>query len=255
MSENKIQKGLVKKAIQACETGNLDKVKELISQVSLDGEYNKETESAKKLFQSACFSGNLELVKFFIETPYLCEHTNSINIICQTFDVLMENHEQKIYPIISYLINEPKLQRASAFESSLVWYLRDAAKFDNLPLFKVLLNTEHTEKKSFLSDTKLWENACQHEEFKIIKYIYTTPELKDSFSSELGFKDACYWNNPNLLSFLIFDYKIENSDEIKRFLAQDYYEDAERMFKLREVNEQLINELSSNQDQTKKPKI
>jgi hypothetical protein len=38
-------------------------------------------------------------------------------------------------------------------------------------------------------------------------------------------------------------------------LAQDNYEDAERMFELREVNEQLNNELGSNQPKNKKVKV
>jgi hypothetical protein len=257
MNEIKIQKELVREVIRVCENGDLDKFKELIPQIFLDNEYHIETETAKKFFQTACLSGNLELVKFFVETPYLCSLINSINIICQTFDVLMENHEPKIYPIISYLINETTLHRASAFESSIIWHLRDAARFDNLPLFKVLLSEKFTKENNekFLSNPKIIENASQHKEFKIIKYIYTSPHFKGAFQPEVGFKDACYFGNTNLLSFLIFDYKIEKSDEIKRFLAQDNYEDAERMFELRKVNEQLNNELDSNQIQTKKPKL
>jgi hypothetical protein len=257
MSDNKNKKDLVRKIIQVCEDGDLDKFKELIPDVSLDNEYHIETETAKKFFQSACFSGNLELVKLFIDTPHLCEQINSANIICQTFDLLMENHEPKIYPILSYLISESKLERASAFESSLIWHLRDAARFDNLPLFKVLLNEDTIEKnnKSFLLDTRMIENASQHKEFKILKYIYNKHEFKGQFQPENGFKDACYFGNINLLSFLIFDYKIEKSDEIKRFLAQDNYEDAERMFELRHVNEQLNSELGSNQNNNKKIKI
>jgi hypothetical protein len=156
MNEIKIQKKLVRQVIQACEDGDLDKFKELIPNVSLDNEYHIETETAKKFFQNACLSGNLELVKFFVETAYLCKDINHVNIICQTFDVLMENHEPKIYPIVSYLINEPILKRSIAFNSSVEWHLIDAARFDNLPLFKILLNADSTEKnnKNYLSKKK-----------------------------------------------------------------------------------------------------
>lgn len=257
MNTNKIQKELVKKIIQACESFDLDKVKELTLQLSFNNEYHVVTESFKNIFQNACLSGDLHIIEYLMSLPDFHRGINRINIITQTLDVLLEYDEPKNYPAISYILNEPTLRRAGGFKSSLDWNLRMTAQNDKLALFQVLLNLGSSERnnKYILSDSKFNEKACQHKEFRILRYMYTTPELKDAVNLESGFKDACYWNNPELLSFLIFECKIEKTPEIKIFMEQDYYEDADRMFKLRELNEQINTELENNPNNSKKLKV
>lgn len=261
MSNNKIQKELVQSIISACENNSLDKVKELLPQISFNNEYHIEYESAKKIFQNTCLFGHLNIIEFLIETPYFLEKINTENIVNQTFDVLLEdilvNNELKLYPIISYILNESRLVHSKNFYTSLGWYLQNSARNDNLVLFKILLNADNypEQAKVMLNNTKLFEEGCRNEDPQVLKYLYSTPQLFPLFDPEIGFKDACFYGNDELLKFIIFEYNIEKTQEIKRFIAQDNYENAEKMFQARELNKELNNELGSNQISSKKVKV
>jgi glycine cleavage system protein P-like pyridoxal-binding family len=96
------QEELVTEVIAACEVGDLDKVKDLIPKVSFQSPYNEKYADSKKIFIKACLSGNLDIVKFLIDTPYSSSTMNYPLFIEEALTDITNTADSKNYNIIPY---------------------------------------------------------------------------------------------------------------------------------------------------------
>jgi hypothetical protein len=271
MSENnaKLQQAFIDGILEACEIGELYKVKALLNEIDFQSKYHIVNESARKIYIKACLSGHLDIVESLIHFHYLPLSSNASNsILLNAFGALIENNQQRSHHIISYIMNEPKLKDIrwppniaySGFFAILDCSLKNAANIDDLDLFKVLLNLENNEYHNswICGTTRVFESACSNNTLNVFKYLFNEPKLKHPEKDIHGFMAACYEaENNNLipLSFLIFDYKIEKTKEIEDYINYCNISDVNHMFALRDLNHQLNDELFYNQDSIKKSKV
>lgn len=102
--------------------------------------------------------------------------------------------------------------------------------------------------------------ACMHGHIEIVKYLLTSPDLKEHgniYAGEaLAFKYVCMEDNLELKEYIIFDYKIQRNDDINKYLEDFPNELIEKMFAMRELNEQMNKDLFVNDNvNNKKNKI
>jgi hypothetical protein len=250
-----IEKELVNKIIQACDIGDIGQVKSLMANISLNSIYHQKNQTARKIFKQACSSGYLEIVDDLL---YLATgNKNRKPMLNEAFKDLIVNNNPNCYPIISFLINTPKLEgdRNDDFYSNLEWGVEDAAKSDNLPLVKALMNLEDkTVDHNYIFSIQymsILNNACHNNNIEVFKYIYDYRQSKDNLEPAYGLWKACVNKNINVLQFLIFEKNIEKNEEIEHYIELYDCPEAKIMFDARELNK----ELSSNTTITKKNKI
>jgi hypothetical protein len=138
-----------------------------------------------------------------------------------------------------------------------------ACSNNNLEAVKYLLtSSELSYNPSLTEDNEPLRIACNGNFKKMVEYFLTSPELNEHSDiyqdQQQAFKDACKAESLEVLQYLIFEYKIEKTDEIKEYLKTSntkFNETVKNMFILREVNQDLNNELSTDNQSTKKPKL
>jgi hypothetical protein len=256
------EKKLIDKIIGTCAKGDLEGTKSLIKEIDIDFSEDKHREIAKKIYQAACFSGNLDMVH---ELIYLTNGPEPTSFIKQIFIALIDSKDKKYYPVMSYLINEPKLEakrappeKNSEFYGTLNSYIQRAASDDDLPLMKVLLNTHEPEKRNkwIFNTNSLFREICtRSDSIEVFKYLYTEPKFKNVLNPLMGLVGACRAEHKKALQFLIFDYKIIKNEEIETYLKKSGNKDILKMLDIRELNEELTNELQPNSEVSKRLKL
>jgi DNA mismatch repair ATPase MutL len=101
-----------------------------------------------------------------------------------------------------------------------------------------------TENQSLFGDLKETFNsglilAAKENQLEVIKYLVSLKEINYLSS----FESLCETNMTNTLKYLIFDLNIEHTSEIDNYLKKRDNEGVQNMFKIRIINEQLIQEL------------
>jgi hypothetical protein len=249
----KSQDELFEEILKACEAGNLDIIKKLVKDIKFNQNLNPQTDIAYEIFIRACTHGHLNLVQYFINDPYTSEYMNRIYIINEA---LSESSYVNSVDIVSYLINEPKINHSIKFVSKCYLAGLEAAKHGHTEVIKALLNLEsETNNRDILANGLILEHACNNKQYNLIKYLYTTPELNGGFNKDNCFKYVCIKKDFDVLRFFVFDLNIEKTQIISDFLNKNEYQEIENLFELRKLNQHLNVELWSNQNNNKKLKI
>jgi hypothetical protein len=257
MTDEEIQKDLIITLLKAIEVGDINQVREGMIHIDLNNSYHIEKQSARLIFMMACMSGNINIVD---ELTYLTSYESNKPILNDAFNVLVAENNPKKHHVISYLINSPKLasKRLNDFNSFLHMSLLSAAKNDDLPLFKSLINLEagnDNHASIFSIHFDLLDNACANNNIQVFKHVYDYHQSLFPNSKSYGFDDACHNKNINVLQFLIFEQRIEKDKNIESDIKLSKCEEASRMFETRELTKQLSGELPINQEIPKKVKL
>jgi hypothetical protein len=261
MIENNDQKKLIKQVLNACNTGDLAKIKSLMAKINIDFSLPQHRETAKNIYKQACFSGHLNIVD---ELIYLTDGDAKNSFIKSIFEDLVDIKKSQYYPVISYLVNEPKLEVkrsppgvVSEFYGNLNLQIHYAAINDNLPLVKALLNTHEPEKRNkwVFTTSKLFKEACKTGNSEVMKYLYSEPNFKNILNPLLGLIEACRAENKDVIQFIIFDYRIKLTEEVSSYLKKSGNKHLISMIEKRELSEQLNTELNHNSEISKKLKI
>jgi hypothetical protein len=255
MNEEQIQQELFDDFFRACDNADLIGIKDVMSKINLKSTFHQKNQSSRKFFIYACLSGNLDIVDEIATLALSCRSKKPI--INEAFKFLIESHNEKTYPIISYLTNHPKFKNKhdDNFDYTFFNSLKDAAKNDDLNLFKALIDLNHSNKDHYylfsIGYISLINNVCSNNNIEIFKYIYDYRLVIDPRDIEFGFSQACNHCNTNILNFLIFDKKIPKTERINESIEIYKCIEAEKMFQARE----LQGELNSNKLTIKKNKI
>ena len=183
---------------------------------------NMNQEQLRSYLMESTYSGNLEVVRYLLTSPYLEElhHTNS-----QVHnDVFLGACFNGQLTIVRYLLTSPELNKHV-----------DIHAYNECAL------------------THCYENT----QLEVFKYLLTSPELKEHANihtnNDFIFKNASSHKDFDLIKYLILDYKIKKTDTIERYLSQNtelHY--IEKMFHMRDLDEKLK---YSNQKTIKQIKI
>lgn len=260
INEVQIQQELVDNILKACDSGDLSTIKTLICNINLQSLYHKQNQTSRLIFKRACLSGHIDIVD---ELTYLSTSEKSSKpIFEEALKELIDNYQPKDYPVISYLINSPKLEsnrNQSNFDLIFDWGLRKAAKDDNLIFFNNLINLNDDKKDhSYIFNIHyifLLTHSCADNNVEIFKKIYEYRQAVDPIDVDYGFGEACFQNNTNILKYLIFEKHIERTERIEEFIRIYNCTEAEKMFETRELTQQLTHELNYNKEPSKQNKI
>jgi hypothetical protein len=154
-------------------------------------------------------------------------------------------------------------QYKDASNEDLDMFFMLACSNNNLEAVKYLLTSpELMYHPSLTADNEPLRIACNSNFPEMVKYFLSSPNLKEHANiyenEQQAFKDACNGGSTEVLQYLIFEYNIEETPAIKEYLntsSQSFNETIKNMFILREVNKDLNNELTTDSQNIKKPKL
>lgn len=208
----------------ACEKGWIEEVIYLLTsdELLLHSYINNEGYPLKK----ACQFGHLEIVKYLLTSPDLKEHANiivkdnmALNLACQNGHL----------DVVKYLLTSQDLK------------------------IQADISSENYCAVSY---------ACRGGHLKIIKYLLTTTDLKEPLDIhvelDLIFRQLTEKRNFEALKYIIFELNINKTemiDELLRYVVEPAKEQINKMFELRDLNQNLANELPLNNSQSKKVKL
>lgn len=90
--------------------------------------------------------------------------------------------------------------------------------------------------------------ACFYNCLDVVNYLLTSPELKEHINIHINnddiFKTACILKNIDIVTYLVFEYKITRTKAINDFLIENNKNDIIHMFEKRELEQGLYEQLS-----------
>lgn len=104
--------------------------------------------------------------------------------------------------------------------------------------------------------------ACFNNFVEMTKYFLTSPDLKEHANIYVdeadAFQKACKNESIDVLQYLVFEFNINETPEIKEYLNTTntkFNDTVKNMFVLRELNKNLTEDLPSDNSARKKPKL
>lgn len=312
LSQHELNNELVK----ACEIGDLELAKYLISsnELSFHADISHNKWKAVKLATAA---GQIEVVKFFLED--IQNHYPNIvwHVACRNGQVEILKHlftteefqseyapigyygglvasdagktnvleyflnSEKFAPFITnekimeffysacssdyinvldYLIKLPKFIQYNDLHD--VWYKGCllASEAGKTNVLDYLLNSE--EFTPFIKNEKIGEffyRACAFNHVNILDYLVKLPKFIQNNSlhnaCNQGMIRACDQNSVEVMRYLIFNLKMNMTSDTKDHLTGADKDDILNLFKIRELNENLYEDLKTNQELKRKIKL
>jgi ankyrin repeat protein len=212
-----------------------------------------------KCFADACKNGNLEEAKYLLLSKEI-KHNADIHY-GEDFgfrDACYEGH----FHIVQYLLTSPELKELADIHAQGDLGLILACEKGRFDIVKYLLTSTELKENSNINPlgggTPLgW--ACSSNHLDIVKYLLTSPELKEHANlhaeEDEPFKWACRKQHLEIIQYFIFDLDIPITQHIDNYLKESPNEKVENMFKLRDLNKSLKNELNISESKIKKSKI
>jgi ankyrin repeat protein len=101
--------------------------------------------------------------------------------------------------------------------------------------------------------------AVSYNQLEVLNYFLTSPDLKKHldphFGDDLIFKMAGNTQGYDIIHYLIFDYNIEKTEEIKQYLIEDPNQQIIKWFEQRDLHQDINTELISNNNKIGKLKL
>ena len=178
-------------------------------------------------FIDACQNDDLDIVQFLLTSPELTEHAN----------IHAENDEG----------------------------FRSACRCSHLEVIKYLLTspelTEHADIHAHNDEGFIL--ACENGHLEVVKYLLTSAELTEHadihYQDDLGFIWACYQGRLEVVQYLIIDMNIDKTNYIEKYLNENKdnknVQQAIVLFNIRDLHDQLNENIKDNKEKVKKIKI
>lgn len=191
-------------------------------------------EFVNQKFLNACTTGNLNEVNFYLTSPAIKLHAN-INVKDNNgFTGLMKACANNHLDVVKFLLSSPQLKKHANVHARSDLALWQAIYRGNTEIVKYLLTSDElTDRASEKYNKKGFITACRFGYKDLAKFFLTSDELKIKINvhekRDVAFKELCNTKIKNIndskqideiLEYLILDYKIEKTQEIKNFLQQ-----------------------------------
>ena len=101
---------------------------------------------------------------------------------------------------------------------------------------------------------KVFIDSCENGYLEVVKYLLTSPDLKEHDDNDSGFRWACANGHLEIVKFLILDMSIEKTKHIEDYLNKNQdnnVKEAIELFKIREFNQKLNNDLEHKEKKNK----
>jgi ankyrin repeat protein len=266
MAELKLEE-LNKKLKDACKQGDLDNVKYLLTSPDLvqHAQINIEPDDWGAPLTIACENGHLHIVKYLLTSQELKKHAN---IKGEDGRALSEACVEGHLDVVKYLLASPDLKEHAEINKFSSIALKHAAYNGHLEIVKYLLASPELKEHALINHHFTGESAlakaASSNQLAVVKFILNCKEIQDkpnTDSIEDAFKIAVYNQCLDVVKYLIFDFNIEQSETIQRFLSKNENDKDHPMdpihdlFNKRELKQSLGSELSSNNETQKKLKL
>jgi ankyrin repeat protein len=220
--------------LNACKYKNLETIRYLLTTTEL--KFNADINIKKGYaLQLACEGGDLAIVKYLINSPELKEHIIINENIDEGFLEACMHEGNKGFELVKYLLISPELKKHADIN------------IDNGQGFII---------------------ACNKGNLELVKYLTSSSDLKEHINphtkDDLGFRLALQNSiteekgSLEILNYLIFDLKIEQTEKIKKALITKKYLffNIKKSFDIRDLKQELNTELLPSQSAEKKiPKL
>ena len=159
--------------------------------------------------------------------------------------------------IVKYLLSSPDLKEHANIHADNNYGIRWACENGHLEVIKQLLaSPELKEHADVHTDNDYgFSMACFKGHLEVVKYLLASPELKEHADIhagyDCGFRWACERSHSGVIDFLIFDMNIEKTKAISDFLKNDKYNEIDKLFKIRDVNNKLSGTILQSKDKKK----
>lgn len=211
----------------------------------------------------AITKGSLDDIKYIFTSPFV-KNKHEINIHLNKETFLEEACTYGHLEIVKYLLTSTDLKEHSDITANSHYCFQQACQNGHLEIVKYMATSPELKIHSDIlaANNSALQNACCKNHTEIVKYLLTSPDLKvhpgmDDFTlrDHGSFKLASINNSLDVLQYLIFDYYIEKTDYLK-FIMENYpNSEVEKMFKLRDIHDELKQELLTDNSQPKKLKL
>lgn len=211
----------------------------------------------------AISKGSLADIKYIFTSPFV-ENRDKINIHLNKETFLEEACTYGHLDIVKYLLTSPDLKEHCDITANSHYCFQQACQNGHIEVVKYMACSPELKIHSDItaSNNLALQNACCKNHVEIVSYLLTSPDLKEHPAMDdkaqrdhAGFKLACINNSLDVLQYLIFDYNIEKTEYLK-FVIENYgNSEVGKMFKQRDVHDELTQELSQDNPQLKKMKL
>jgi ankyrin repeat protein len=210
----------------------------------------------------ACEIGDLEAVKYLLTSNELrinpspqCSSNTGLHNAC----------ENGYLEIVKYLLTSPDLKEHADIHSSDNWALQGACYYNHFEIIKYLLTSPDLKEHAniYATDCQVFKDACinaDEGDYSIVDYLLQSPDLDNHidihFNDDMFFKDAVTNGQIELIQHFIFNFDFEKTKDIENFLKRVSLEGIDKLFEIKETNKELKIELNlDNQAQNRKLKL
>ena len=179
----------------------------------------------------------------------------------QLNDVFIDSCQKGHLEIVKYLLISPDLKEHADIHADNDYGFRLACEKGHLEIVKYLLTSADLKEHADIHADNDWGFvwACSRGHLEVVKYLLTGTDLKEHADihadNDFGFRLACANGQLEIVKFLIVDMSIEKTKHIKHYLKENQdnkcVKEAIELFKIREFNQKLNNDLEHKEKQNK----
>jgi ankyrin repeat protein len=185
---------------------------------------NKNQDELNESLAEACENGNLDLVKLLLTDKDLplkakeyyvtkqFEYSNSLIIACKNGHL----------DIAKYLLTSEDLKNTKRSDNEIGAALSTSAAYGHLDIVKFLLTDDNVDYIDIFENPNSFISACGSGELEIVKYLLVSPDIKvhvDPQKYVIGFQRACANNYVNVAKYLL-----EDTDLLQNITSSTYKE-------------------------------
>jgi hypothetical protein len=224
---------LNQKFLEACAEGKFKFIQSILSDINLKHkiDLNSQDASNENSLDNACFSGNLNLVKFLIE--YESNLSNN-KLPSKLNNALMMAGEFEHFHIVKYILENPILSTYIDPSYENHEFINTVCNNESKLILDYLLNSNTSLVKYKVNNIKDGISyASDNNNYDIISCILAKSKNKDKIF-ELIFEAR---NNRDMLEYVICNYGIEKTPFIENLVKHN--EQIMKMFSKQDLNKEL----------------
>lgn len=242
----------------ACEHGNLDLVKYLINSSDLKEKLDINAYDHIS-FRRACEYGHIEVVEFLYPLlKFENKKKNNGLAIAIKGACVREN-----FNIIKYLLTQPETYLYIDIKYHGYDWLEACCSKGNLEIIKYLMTSKDLKENIEVIPENMFDTAllaCFKENYlNVVEYLLASPDLNKHANihtqNDYIFEFLYEKENIDTIKWLILEMNIKRTDNIGYVLLDNPNEEIENCFKIKEISDSLKNELVNNEIKSKKSKI
>lgn len=228
--------------------------------------YNKYKDMSLETLENevlqACEDGDLDALKYLLTSKELIVNPSPK---CSDSTGLHNACEKGYLEIVKYLLASPELKEHSEIHSSDDWALQSACYYHHFEIVKYLLTSPELKEHAdiYANNCQVFKDACinaDEGDYSIVDYLLKSPELDKHidihFDNDVFFKNAVTNRQIELIQHFIFEFDFKKTKDIEKFLKRISLEGIDKLFEIKETHKQLNNELNTaNQIKNSKPKL